>query len=407
MKDLENLSSAYDFYKVYQPESWTAEVRRQSILYAGSKNYDQKTMNNLTFDNFRVFDAVLLHSGYNPRPQRHLLWEGKIDVRSDFVCKNISRGAFRDIMYSLHFTDNSTMPSDADRFYKVRPIFDNLNRCSKYFSASDSFSIDEGMISYYGRHGCKQYIQNKPIKFGFKVWTLATSDGAGVFFEPYCGKSTKIHDYGLGQGPNVVLDLVDKANLRPGSRLYFDNLFTSFPLLDELSKQGFGGTGTLRQNRLHQVPLKSKKEVMKKSTLRGSSEAVYFEDQVCCVWKDNKPVYAASNIHSASTGHHIATRYSREQHKDLEYPMPDLLNYYNKGMGGVDLLDGSIKLYYPAYRSKKWWFPIYTWSLAASAVNAWRLRMKVTGDKEPYLDFLRELVLEMIPTHGAVNIFFI
>ena len=29
------------------------------------------------------------------------------------------------------------------------------------------------------------------------------------------------------------------------------------------------------------------------------------------------------------------------------------------------------------------------------------------GDKEPYLDFLWELVLEMIPTHGAVNIFFI
>lgn len=41
-------------------------------------------------------------------------------------------------------------------------------------------------------------------------------------------------------------------------------------------------------------------------------------------------------------------------------------------------------------RIKKWWFPIYTWSLSVCTVNAWRLRMRHTGTREPYLNFLRE-----------------
>jgi hypothetical protein len=67
------------------------------------------------------------------------------------------------------------------------------------------------------------------------VWAICTADGAGVWFEPYCGASTQVADVGLGQGPNVVLDLVRKAELGPGSQIFFDNLFTSFPLLQQLS----------------------------------------------------------------------------------------------------------------------------------------------------------------------------
>lgn len=52
------------------------------------------------------------------------------------------------------------------------------------------------------------------------------------------------------------------------------------------------------------------------------------------------------------------------------------------------------------FRIKKWWYPFYSWSLSASAVNAWRLRMATRGIKEPYLDFLRELCIEMLSTHG-------
>ena len=94
---------------------------------------------------------------------------------------------------------------------------------------------------------------------------MSTADGSGMFFEPYCGRDTRINDQGLGQGPNVVLDLVQKADLAPGSEIFCDNLFTSFPLLEELSNSQIAGTGTVCQNRLCKVPVKTKKEMESKT----------------------------------------------------------------------------------------------------------------------------------------------
>jgi hypothetical protein len=52
-----------------------------------------------------------------------------------------------------------------------------------------------------------------------------------------------VQDQGLGQGPTVVLDLVEKAKLAEGSTVFFDNLFTTFSLLDKLCNKGIAGTG--------------------------------------------------------------------------------------------------------------------------------------------------------------------
>ena len=85
----------------------------------------------------------------------------------------------------------------------------------------------------------------------------------------------------MGQGPNVVVDLVEKAGLVKWSEVYVDNLFTSFPLLREMSARGIGCTGTIWQNRLNKVPLPKKKELEKKDMERGTFQTVYRGDKVC------------------------------------------------------------------------------------------------------------------------------
>ena len=70
-------------------------------------------------------------------------------------------------------------------------------------------------------------------------------------------------------------------------------------------------------------------------------------------------------------------------------------------MGGVDLLDAMVAVYRVPFRKRKWWFPFHAWSLSVCAVNGWRLRQKHTGKKEPYLTFLRELVIGMLYQHGS------
>ena len=114
----------------------------------------------------------------------------------------------------------------------------------------------------------------------FQVWALCTDTGAGVWYEPYCGRDTNVDDVGLGQGPNTVLQLAENAGLVPGEELFFDNLFTSFDLLEKLSEKGLGGTGTVRQNRLNQVPIVKKKMLEKNTVERGTSEGWKFLS--CC-----------------------------------------------------------------------------------------------------------------------------
>ena len=101
-------------------------------------------------------------------------------------------------------------------------------------------------------------------------------------------------DLGLGQGPNIVLQLAEKSSLVHGDELFFDNLFTSFDLLEKLSERGLGGTSTVRQNRLNRVPIVKKKE-LEKTVGRGTFQTMFNKYQVLIAWKDNKAVYMGSN----------------------------------------------------------------------------------------------------------------
>lgn len=165
-----------------------------------------------------------------------------------------------------------------------------------------------------------------------------------MYFEPYCGRHTNITDVGLGQGPNVVLDLVQKSRLSAGTEVFFDNLFTSFPLLNKLSEMGIAGTGTVRQNRLHKVPIATKKDILKKDVPRGYQENIFNGDQILVCWKDNKPVYVASNKFTAKTSG-TAGRFSRTERKKVQIPIPEMIEAYNHNMGGVDLLDSMVACY--------------------------------------------------------------
>ena len=144
---------------------------------------------------------------------------------------------------------------------EATPLFNSLNKnCSKYNKNNQEFSIDESMVQYFGFHSTVHFIKGKPTRYGYKIWTCPISNGMPEWFETYCGTNTLIIDQGLGQGPNVVLELEEKAALRPGMRVTFDNLFTSITLVSRLIELGIGGNGTIRQNRRTIIPIPYKKE---------------------------------------------------------------------------------------------------------------------------------------------------
>nr|CAI5827507.1 unnamed protein product [Callosobruchus analis] len=89
----------------------------------------------------------------------------------------MSRNRFQSIKQNLHLSDNSILDKN-DKFAKVRPFFDVINKKILQFGMlSFNLSIDEQIVPYFGRHSCKMFIKGKPVRFGFKLWCLCSSDG--------------------------------------------------------------------------------------------------------------------------------------------------------------------------------------------------------------------------------------
>ena len=388
-------SSAYDFLRLFLSDEFLNIVSTQTMMYATQKGLSNPGASQ---DSLLVFFGILLLSGYNKLPYRRMYWREDPDVFNELVSRSMRRDVFESLLRSLHLANNQEIDL-SDPYYKVRPMFKHLNESFKMMPSPEKLSIDETMVPYYGRHHTKQYIRGKPVRFGYKLWCCSTTSGYLLHAEPYCGKATNFRDTGLGQGANVVLGMVEKCDIRQGQQLFFDNLFTSVPLLKTLSERKIGGTGTLRQDRKAGAPLPTKSEMGKRK--RGEWTAAYSDDVALVTWHDNQVVTVASNVYDALPTAR-KSRWNRKEKKVVQVEMPGAIQQYNQAMGGVDLFDQSVAAYRIRIRSKKWWWPLLNWGVNAAAVKAWMLKKMVTGDdKLSLLDFIREAVTETLFKHGA------
>ena len=71
---------------------------------------------------------------------------------------------------------------------KILLLQDKVNNLLQQFELFEKdLSIDEQMVPYFGRHSVKMFIRGKPIRFGFKNWVLASSDGYPYKLGTYTG----------------------------------------------------------------------------------------------------------------------------------------------------------------------------------------------------------------------------
>ena len=90
------------------------------------------------------------------------------DTHNTAVSSLLSRNRFDEITQNLHLADNPNLEKE-DKFAKVRPLIDKLNeQCLANYLPEQSVNIDESMVPYFGRHGCKKYMRNKPVKCDYK-----------------------------------------------------------------------------------------------------------------------------------------------------------------------------------------------------------------------------------------------
>ena len=72
-------------------------------------------------------------------------------------------------------------------------------------------SINEHMCKFKGKIIMRQYIKNKPIKWGFKFWFCCGSKSEYLYqFDMYLGKKSKT-EFGLGESVVILCENLKKS----------------------------------------------------------------------------------------------------------------------------------------------------------------------------------------------------
>ena len=140
-----------------------------------------------------------------------------------------SRNKFDSLLTFLHLVDEDTektLRDDGDKLLKVRSLNDHLQlKCKQLYQPNREVSINERMVRSEARFSLRQYIRNKPTKWGFKLWGLCDSrNGYTSDFSVYRRKHGEVRS-GNGLRYNVVVSLMKPCTLQQYS-LYIDNFYT-------------------------------------------------------------------------------------------------------------------------------------------------------------------------------------
>lgn len=361
----EGVELPVDIFYCLFPDSLFEHITFQTNLYATQASAKSgKSFCPTNLQEVKIFFAINILMGIKRQPSYRDFWSTKLELRDAYISKLMPRTRFDWLLGNLHMNDNALQPKhghpEFDKLYKIRPLLVALSQnFAKYYKPSKNISVDESMIRFKGRSSLRQYMPNKPIKRGYKVWVRASQSGYIDEFQIYTGKIGVKAEVNLGS--RVVTDLTRSlANLN--HMVYFDNYFTSLPLLRQLRSEKIYACGTIRAKRIG-IPedLKIDKEMK-----RGEADWRITEDGISFVkWKDKRIVTMASNFHRPDV---IGTCDRKKKDGDKEtIKCPEIIKDYNSNMGFVDKADMLKTTYEIDRKSRKWW-PRILWHFVDVAI---------------------------------------
>ena len=374
-----HVESPFQYFWSVFPNDVIEHITYQTNLYARQKNIATKF--STTNDEIVQFLGLLMFMGVGQYPSLDDYWAQ--ETRVPQVAAVMSSKRFRLLRRTIHFNDNMTACATQDKFFKIRPIFNYITDAFLKMPSTVRQSIDEVMIGYKGKTAgsLRQYMKDKPDKWGYKLYCRASDDGFIHDIIMYQGKETfDTHRIQLPDDQasmpvtsKIILTL-SKTITRAGvSVIYADNFFSSISCVKALSQYyKCRYTGTARDNRVGKPPIMSVKAMKAKKVPRGTYDYRSSGDIIVVRWKDNKPVTLISNDKGVNPVIKVK-RYCKEQKKRVEVDCPLLVTEYNAHMGGIDKSDMLVHLYKTPLKSKRWYLRLFGYVIDVCIVNAWLL----------------------------------
>ena len=383
-----SMTTELDFFRLFLTPQMVSAIVTHTNTYAlvkvANKSYSRDYVSGdgswakTTVEEIYKYIALLIYFSmvrvggdvakyWSTKSMYHGLWARKI----------LSRGRYKALSAFLHVVDPGN-ESAGDKLRKVDDLLASFkSRCKLLYQPTQKLAVDERMVKSKHRSGIRQYMKDKPTKWGVKLWVLADSDnGYTVDFNVYVGKeATKgISENGLGY--DVVMKLMESF-LDQGYHLYLDNFYTSPKLLHDLFLHDTPATGTVKLKRKGFPACLKKPNVWAKKHKRGDVRWVRHSPVLALQWLDSKPVSILSTLHSANDQVTCMRRTKvNGKFEKVNIPQPLSVHDYNQFMNGVDRSDQMLACHNISRKCFRWWKILFFHLVDIAVVNSFLLFQK-------------------------------
>lgn len=366
-------------------------ISRHTNAYAKEKQASNPdpTWHDTTPGEMKVYFALCVLMSQVKKSSIQAYWSQRSVISTPFFATVMPRQRFWALSRYLHFCDDNLTASD-DKLAKLRPVLDYiLKSIGSAYSPEEGLAVDESLMKFRGRLAYVQFNPSKRARFGVKFYKLCESaSGYCLNFSVYTGKSEHTAaTIGMLCSEAVVINLCGD-HLADGHTIYMDNWYSSPFLFLQIHEAGSNAVGTVRVHRKN-MPKELKKTKLKK----GECKAFFSQGIMALTWQDKKPVNMLSTCHKSAN---VTDTGKKKRHNDLPVLKPQVVQDYNRGMGGVDREDQQLASFPIMRRYAKGYKKIFFYIMDIAVYNSYILSAKITGRRASYTDWKVDLAEQMI-----------